>query len=75
MVVGGPVAAEDKARVDAVSDSDDEDDLINQQLEVVQERWVGLQAGVGWAYRLERGSMHVCSERGDGRGVTCVQGC
>lgn len=38
MVVGGPVAAEDKAHVDAVSDSDDEDDLIRQQLEVVQER-------------------------------------
>lgn len=39
MVVGGPTAAEDKgARVDAVSDSDDEDDLIRQQLEVVQER-------------------------------------
>jgi hypothetical protein len=39
MVVGGPTAAEDKgARVDAVSDSDGEDDLIRQQLEVVQER-------------------------------------
>lgn len=45
MVVGGPVAAEDKARVDAVSDSDDEDDLIRQQLEVLQERWVLQEAG------------------------------
>jgi hypothetical protein len=39
MVIGGPTAAEDKgALVDAVSDSDDEDDLIRQQLEMVQER-------------------------------------
>jgi hypothetical protein len=32
------VAAADKAHVDAVSDSDDEDDLIGQQLEWVQDR-------------------------------------
>ena len=41
------MAAEDKARVDAVSDSDDEDDLIGQQLEVVQERWVLLGGRAG----------------------------
>lgn len=32
------MAAEDAARIDAVSDSDDEDELIKQQLQVLQER-------------------------------------
>lgn len=38
MVVGGPVSAEDKAQVDAVSDSDAEEDLISQELETMQAR-------------------------------------